>query len=423
MSGLVQQIPLYCLILTFSFFPFFCLGQKKSTLCLPNYEQIVLQEASSLGLLSSSSTCQKSPKRFSSSNSSVSLSSPTSSCTLSHSPLSPIMTEKFDWPDVRELRSRYSCQVATEKCRPLVNRSCSAPEKMVDDAKMRAGLQCSKGIAKTDVKSQQWDKHSCRRKGSLDSIPKELVCDTPKELCVTAEASLENNQHVIVIEKLPKETNKAKADEGEPQIRSSLAQEKLSLKELMERYKSYQDSEEHHRHEGDVQEAWWEKTAGGQNNLVKNLREKFQTRNSTSWTPTSLAPMPLNSQISISPWITTQNLLCLFYIMLEISGKLQLPQTEDFFLKCSLQFKDHGSDLPLTLYQAALLGRIYLEKSGSFKSEQGQYRSIILWTCTSLQELAYLGSFALWSQSKMYVAQSPRKISYYSKFSFFFLRM
>ncbi|XP_026521412.1 pleckstrin homology domain-containing family G member 3 isoform X5 [Notechis scutatus] len=257
-------------------------GQKKSPLCLPNYEQIVLQEASSLGLLSSSSTCQKSPKRFSSSNSSVSLSSPTSSYTLSHSPLSPIMTEKFDWPDVRELRSRYSCQVAIEKCRPpLVNRSCSAPEKMVDDAKMQAESQGSKVIAKTDVKSQQWDKQSCRRKSSLDSIPKGLVCDMPKECCVTAEASLENNQHVIVIEKLPEGTNKAKADEREPQILSSSDQEKLSPKELVEWYKSYQDSEEHQRHEGDVQEAWWEKTSS-QNNLVKNLREKFQTLNSTS---------------------------------------------------------------------------------------------------------------------------------------------
>uniref|UniRef100_A0A670Z0E2 Pleckstrin homology and RhoGEF domain containing G3 n=1 Tax=Pseudonaja textilis TaxID=8673 RepID=A0A670Z0E2_PSETE len=258
------------------------LSQKKSPLCLPNYEQIVLQEASSRGLLSSSSTCQKSPKRFSSSNSSVSLSSPTSSYTLSHSPLSPIMTEKFDWPDVRELRSRYSCQVAIEKCRPpLVNRSCSAPEKMVDDAKMQAESQGSKVIAKTDVKSQQWDKQSCRRKSSLDSIPKGLVCDRPKEFCVTAKASLENNQHVIVIEKLPEGTNEAKADEREPQILSSSDQEKLSPKELVEWYKSYQDSEERQRHEGDVQEAWWEKTSS-QNNLVKNLREKFQTLNSTS---------------------------------------------------------------------------------------------------------------------------------------------
>ncbi|XP_070584484.1 pleckstrin homology domain-containing family G member 3 isoform X2 [Erythrolamprus reginae] len=256
-------------------------GQKKSNLCLPNYEQIVLQEAS-LGLLPASSTCQKSLKRFSSSNSSISLSSPTSSCTFSHSPHSPIMTEKFDWPDVRELRSRYSCHVATEKCRPpLVNRSCSAPEKMVDDAKMQAEFQGSKGIAKTDVKSQKWDEQSGRRKSSLDSIPKELLCDTPKELCVTAKASLENNQHVIVVEKLPGETDKANADEREPQILSSSEQEKLSLKELVERYKSYQDSEEHQRHDGDVQEAWWEKT-GSQNNLVKNLREKFQTLNSTS---------------------------------------------------------------------------------------------------------------------------------------------
>ncbi|XP_025025188.1 pleckstrin homology domain-containing family G member 3 isoform X7 [Python bivittatus] len=256
-------------------------GQKKSTLCLPNYEQIVLQEASSLGLLSSSSTCQKSPKRFSFSSSSISpqLSSPTSTCTLSNSPLSPIMTEKFNWPDVRELRSRYSCQVALEKCRPpLVNRSCSAPEKMVDDGQMQVGFQCSKGLAKTDVKSQQWEKQSCRRKASLDSIPQELVCDTQKELCVTAEASLESNQHVIVMEKLPKGTNKADERDSLPS-----AQEKLSLKALVERYKSYQDSEECHRHDDDdVQEVWWEKTAGSQHNLVKNLREKFQTLNSTS---------------------------------------------------------------------------------------------------------------------------------------------
>lgn len=146
---------------------------------------------------------------------------------------------------------------------------------------MQAGFRGSKEIAKTDVKNQQRGKQRCRRKASLDSIPKELVCDASKELCVTAKASLENNQHVIVIEKLPEGTNKAKANEKEPQILSSSDQEKLSLKEMVERYKSYQDSEEHQRYEGDVQEAWWEKT-GSQNNLVKNLREKFQTLNSTS---------------------------------------------------------------------------------------------------------------------------------------------
>ncbi|KAJ7344116.1 hypothetical protein JRQ81_000066 [Phrynocephalus forsythii] len=84
-------------------------GKQKPALSLLNYEQVLLQEGSPLSLVSSSSH-EKSPKRFSFSpcSSSPRLASPTS--TLSRSPLSPIVAEKFSWPDVRELRSKYSCQ-------------------------------------------------------------------------------------------------------------------------------------------------------------------------------------------------------------------------------------------------------------------------------------------------------------------------
>ncbi|XP_042296994.1 pleckstrin homology domain-containing family G member 3 isoform X6 [Sceloporus undulatus] len=265
-------------------------GKQRPVLTL-NYEQVLLQEASPLSLLSSASPHEnKSPKRFSYSpcSSSPHLTSPTS--TLSRSPLSPTVAEKFHWPDVRELRSKYSCQAGSEKSRPLpVNRSRSAPEKMMDTDRVQGNHQCSKKNMKTSMKSQQGVIQSNRREASHHSIPKDQALDAQKEFCVTAEASLENSQRVIVMEKLPDVT--VEPDESYVQIRSPTSREKISLKAVVERCKAYQDSEEYLRREEDAQEVaprkalqqvWWDKTDNSQQSLVKNLREKFQTLNSSS---------------------------------------------------------------------------------------------------------------------------------------------
>ncbi|KAF7241802.1 Pleckstrin-likey domain-containing family G member 3 [Varanus komodoensis] len=267
-------------------------GKWKPTLSLFNYEQVVLQEASPVALLSSSSSSslQKSPKRFSFSPcaSSPHLISPTS--TLSHSPISPVVAEKFSWPDVRELRSKYSCQNRAEKGRPLpVNRSRSAPEKMMDAERMPADQQHPKRNVNAGAKSQEGVVQNSRGKGSLDSVLKDHSFNAHEELRVTAEASLENNQRVIVTEKLLDGTGEL--DESYVQIRSPTSREKISLKAVVERCKAYQDSEEYRRHEQDFQDVspqkalrqdLWEKTDNSQQSLVKNLREKFQTLNSIS---------------------------------------------------------------------------------------------------------------------------------------------
>ncbi|XP_066467631.1 pleckstrin homology domain-containing family G member 3 isoform X2 [Tiliqua scincoides] len=266
-------------------------GKQKPALTLLNYQQVVLQESNPLlQQPSSSSSHEKSPKRFSYSpcSSSPRLVSPTS--TLSLSPLSPITAEKFHWPDVRELRSKYSCQVVAEKCKPLpVNRSRSAPEKMVDAGKVLEEHQCSKRKAKMREKSQHGVTQGCKGEASSDSIHKDHACETHKQSCVMAETSLENSQQVIVVEKLLETTGEP--DESYVQIRSPTSRGKISLKAVVERCKVYQDSEEYRKREEDIQEVaaqkvlqpvWLEKTDRSQPNLVKNLREKFQTLNSNS---------------------------------------------------------------------------------------------------------------------------------------------
>ncbi|CAI9553461.1 unnamed protein product [Staurois parvus] len=100
----------------------------KPALFLPTYDHIVLQEHSPK-TPTSASYSEKSPKRLSFTLDSPQTSSPVrSDC---KSPLSPVKTEKFHWPDVRELRSRYASSTGSNKSLP-VNRSLSLPDKMME---------------------------------------------------------------------------------------------------------------------------------------------------------------------------------------------------------------------------------------------------------------------------------------------------
>lgn len=154
---------------------------------------------------------------------------------------------------------------------------------MVDTGRMLEH-QCSKDNLKRE-QCQPERTQSCR--GSVretpDFLPKAHALHTQEQLCVTAEAPLENSHQVIVMEKLP--------DESYVQIRSPTSREKISLKAVAERCKAYQDSEEYQKRKEGIQTAdpqetpqqpWRERTDSHQQSLVKNLRGKFQTLNPNS---------------------------------------------------------------------------------------------------------------------------------------------
>ncbi|XP_037755213.1 pleckstrin homology domain-containing family G member 3 isoform X10 [Chelonia mydas] len=265
-------------------------GPRKPALSLAAFEQVVLPEYSPRTPLSAATSSQdKSPKHFS-----FSPSYPTSPGTgalpgpSSCSPLSPIMAETFPWPDVRELRSRYSIGTIFPSPRraPPVNRSQSAPEKMVAELPGGApgqegwrGLEQSPGRGWRPEESPDTSARQRQRNQSAGSLH------------ITAEAML-GDQRIIVLEKVPC-GGEPPAPEEPPdaasyvQIRSPTSRERISLKAVAERCKAYQESDEYRRREeGPAPEpsraAGWEQAATGQHGRVRNLREKFQTLNSAN---------------------------------------------------------------------------------------------------------------------------------------------
>ncbi|KAJ7344117.1 hypothetical protein JRQ81_000067 [Phrynocephalus forsythii] len=160
---------------------------------------------------------------------------------------------------------------------------------MADADRVLGEHQCPRRNVKAGVKSQPAGIQSCQREATLSSVSKSHTCDGHQEFCVTAKTSLENSQQVIVMEKVLDTTGAP--DESYVQIRSPTTREKISLKAVVERCKAYQESEEYRRREEEIQDGAprkalpqgsWDKTAGHQQSLVKNLREKFQTLNSNS---------------------------------------------------------------------------------------------------------------------------------------------
>lgn len=178
----------------------------------------------------------------------------------SRSPLSPLDTETFNWPDVRELCSKYASQdeaAQAQGSRPRglpVSRSCSVPNMVEPPPSGRLGRCRSLRAKRGRVGSEAAQPQSPG--GLSDSWP-----DGEEALHVTADLALENNQRVIIMERRPlpgpaSGPSSPAAVGGQGQDRQASAENWLK--------------EEGPRDPGDP----------SQQGRVRNLREKFQALNS-----------------------------------------------------------------------------------------------------------------------------------------------
>ncbi|XP_042245606.1 pleckstrin homology domain-containing family G member 3 isoform X1 [Thunnus maccoyii] len=256
----------------------------------------------------------------------------------SRSPLSPpAPTEGFNWPDVRELRTKYSDHSLSQKS--AVGRSRSIPEQMFDGS-LRRHSSCSSSLLSDGVCDEVplYKPHVSRdagreerskrlhRANSLDprlsgaqmsdlqKLQDQVANSNYAGYYVAAEAQLPNDpEHkIIVMEKLPepeseqpKTTKEPKEEEDDSyvQIRSPTSREKISIMAVIDRCRAYQESDEYKQREEvkakteparpqefDTTAASCDdqddesqktnsgqKTESGQQSIVKNLREKFQS--------------------------------------------------------------------------------------------------------------------------------------------------
>ncbi|XP_051897508.1 pleckstrin homology domain-containing family G member 3-like [Pristis pectinata] len=310
-------------------------------------------------------------------------------------PLSPTEMETFPWPDVRELRSKYTSmrdqvtkdsmlRVArtnlfkpSESCCAKLGRfakSMSMPNGMMEGRMSHSGFLEQKGNSKPGLcpstmgkravsdtvarkmlhsdSSIQYllevapesstDNHTCSRTTPLDCRCTEQSSSSDCKFChsakgtetthyVSSELTLQDDQKVIIMEKLPCDgdswsihrneqvaKDNSSDDEGYVQIRSPTSREKISIRAVVERCRAYQESEEYKsRQEGEdkgrrpgtsnpkaKQRSYkgTEKVTSNtqpleprretrqlgsrtdltQQGLVKNLREKFQSLTSAS---------------------------------------------------------------------------------------------------------------------------------------------
>ncbi|XP_078029717.1 pleckstrin homology domain-containing family G member 3 isoform X4 [Epinephelus lanceolatus] len=235
----------------------------------------------------------------------------------SRSPLSPLSPpppiEGFNWPDVRVLRSKYSDHGLRR------HSSCSSSLLLADGASGEAPSHKPRGSRDA---SREERRKRLQRANSLDprlsgaqmtelqKLQDQVANGDYDGYYVAAEAPLPDNpEHkIIVMEKLPEpETEPAQTakeeEEGDDsyiQIRSPTSREKISIMAVIDRCRVYQESDEYKQREdvkakteaGRAQELdakdpddesqktssnCGPKTEGGQQSIVKNLREKFQS--------------------------------------------------------------------------------------------------------------------------------------------------
>lgn len=187
---------------------------------------------------------------------------------------SPVYTESFNWPDVRELRSKYSRpnpQLAS------MSRSCSVPDRILEVGQNNSITQrscsCSSPVgdyADPDValttdtttthsvhkgpaghgvgklcKSSSWD----HMMAPLNLKEQTNLTDVPRNYYISGQATLPNENKLIIMERIKTENGLAADEEKKQELR------------------------------GDQLRSF-EKTESSQQSLVKNLRQKFQNLSS-----------------------------------------------------------------------------------------------------------------------------------------------
>lgn len=188
---------------------------------------------------------------------------------------SPVYTESFNWPDVRELRSKYSHP--NPQLVPI-NRSCSVPDRILEVGRKnptaRRSCSCSSPVSdcmdphttpsKDTITSNSMDKGpvgqgvTLCKSSSLDHLMAPLhlkqqtnLTDVPRNYYISGQATLPNENKIIIVERITKTEN------------NGLAAGEERKQEL----------------HGDQLRSF-EKTEINQQSLVKNLREKFQNLSS-----------------------------------------------------------------------------------------------------------------------------------------------
>ncbi|XP_062945413.1 pleckstrin homology domain-containing family G member 3 isoform X2 [Cynocephalus volans] len=239
-------------------------GRRKPVLSLLNYEQLMVQEHSPHKV---SSAGDISPRRFSFSPSATSprTTSPGARAR-TRSPLSPLDTETFNWPDVRELCSKYASQDEVLPAKgsrphgPPVNRSRSVPENMVEPPLSGRVSRC----CSLSTKRGQGGREAAQPQPPGSLSQRGLVGG--ETLYVTADLTLEDDRRVIIMEKRPLPGPTVGLEEkgsGQgPGLQEALAGQS-------------QDSEFRLKEEGPKDPADL-----SQQGRVRNLRDKFQTLNS-----------------------------------------------------------------------------------------------------------------------------------------------
>ncbi|XP_047243991.1 pleckstrin homology domain-containing family G member 3-like isoform X3 [Girardinichthys multiradiatus] len=255
----------------------------------------------------------------------------------SRSPLSPLPPiEGFSWPDVRELRSRYSNSGRSLKS-PM-SRSSTIPERMLvgglrrhssgssshlhsDEGSSGVSLRKSRGsrAAGKEERSKRLQRAnsldprlSLPQMSELQRLQNQASNDIEDGYYIAGEAPLTDDpEHkIIIMEKLPEHDKKANKstgedDDGYVQIRSPTSREKISIMAVIERCRAYQESDDYkqreeaktkneptkphesiktpgaslEQHESQkTRSGSGQKVESGQKNIVKNLREKFQSK-------------------------------------------------------------------------------------------------------------------------------------------------
>lgn len=228
---------------------------------------------------------------------SSSLNSPhlqSSSRASSLSPQSPVYIESFHWPDVQELRSKYSHRGP----QPLqISRSSSVPDQILEAGtnqhKAQRSCSCSTPVYESQTPAKAAAASFCECQGlpgqnnlckanSLDYMlgplhlkKQQNVPDAQRNYYISGEATLPNDNKVIVVERIVQKEVKESdyADEERKEEADEKWDVNLGMKSKKHdlRFHAWLDSSRTYplRAYGKTEQS-----------LVKNLREKFQNLSS-----------------------------------------------------------------------------------------------------------------------------------------------